>query len=220
MRKQCIVIVMIAFLLLALGTLITAFFLDYESYENDVVLGKVRVGTELYYEKDGETYPGAEVVIDPANNIKKKGIYHINVVDRESVEFIENVRIRVVVESDVDTYIRIKLLDQMVLTTVNYLGDRTEVPIIAERTEFYYDESEWYYNDDDDYYYYKLRAKRVSESEPLTIVFIGGYFPDIHYHTRPLGYSIQMGIKTEAVQAHRGPQQNWGLDNPPWGGTW
>ena len=113
MRKQCIVIVMIAFLLLALGTLITAFFLDYESYENDVVLGKVRVRTELYYEKDGETYPGAEVVIDPANNIKKKGIYHINVVDRESVEFIENVRISVVVESDVDTYIRIKLLDQM-----------------------------------------------------------------------------------------------------------
>ena len=136
MRKQCIVIVMIAFLLLALGTLITAFFLDYESYENDVVLGKVRVRTELYYEKDGETYPGAEMVIDPANNIKKKGIYHINVVDRESVEFIENVRISVVVESDVDTYIRIKLLDQMVLTTVNYLGDRTEVPIIAERTEF------------------------------------------------------------------------------------
>ncbi len=220
MRKQCIVIVMIAFLLLALGTLITAFFLDYESYENDVVLGTVHVSTELYYEKGGNEYPASEVVINPTLNIKKKGVYQVNVVDRESVEFIENVRMRVVVESDVDTYIRIKLLDQLVITTVDYLGNRTEIPIIAERTEFYYDQTNWYYNEADDYYYCKQKVQRVSANEANIISFVASYFPGVHYNTRPLGYSIQMGIRTEAVQAYRGPQENWGLNNPPWGGPW
>jgi hypothetical protein len=127
---------------------------------------------------------------------------------------------RVVVESDVDTYIRIKLLDQLVITTVDYLGNRTEIPIIAERTEFYYDQTNWYYNEADDYYYCKQKVQRVSANEANIISFVASYFPGVHYNTRPLGYSIQMGIRTEAVQAYRGPQENWGLNNPPWGGTW
>ena len=220
MKKQYIITVMLIFLVFSLGAVIAAFLLDTGRSGNDVTIGKVQVTTNLFYEKDDIIYPGSEVIIDPELNIKKKGVYYINVVDSQTVEFIENVRISVTVNSDIDTYIRIRLVDQMVLTTINHLGDRTEIPIITERAAFNYNNVNWYYNEADDYYYYKEKVKQQSESIPTVISFIAEYFPGFHYHTRPLGYSIQMGIRTEAVQAQQGAQKNWGMNNPPWGGTW
>ena len=212
MRKQYIIIAMIAFILVLLGTLITAFLLDIGSAGNNVVLGTVHVSTELYYEKGGNEYPASEVVINPTLNIKKKGVYQVNVVDRESVEFIENVRMRVVVESDVDTYIRIKLLDQLVITTVDYLGNRTEIPIIAERTEFYYDQTNWYYNGPT----IIITASRRSSASAQTSehYFLRCLvFPRRSLQHRPLGYSIRWESGRKRSR-HRGPQENWGLNNP------
>ncbi|MCK9536714.1 MAG: hypothetical protein M0R05_03925 [Bacilli bacterium] len=220
MKKQYMLIGMLIFLVFSLGTLITAFLLDSGRSGDDITVGQVQVTTNLYYEKDNVIYPGAEVVVDPEFNIKKKGIYHINVVDSQTVEFIENVRISIAVSSDVDTYIRLKLFDQMILTTINHLGDRTEIPIIADRMVLNYCLDDWYYNEADDYYYYKQKVMRQSEDVPTVIAFIAEYFPGVHYHTRPLGYSVQVGIRTEAVQALQGPQKNWGMYNPPWGGAW
>lgn len=220
MKKYLIVTtISILIIVITLTAAISAFLLDQKKNSYDFKVGDVNVDAVMYFEKDDIITPAQEVVIDPINNITKKGIYNINVVDSESIEFIENVRIGINVYSTVDTYLRIKLIEQMTLTTENYLGVKVEIPIIAEPSEFNYSELDWFYGEDG-YYYYKNKVKQQSVDNPTILNMISTYFDDVHYNTRPLGYSLQMGIRVEAVQALDGPTNNWGLETPPWGGQW
>lgn len=220
--KKLLIAMTSIFILLVASTrfFVLAYLTDQDVTEEPLLIGDVEVDYDIYFDKDGILYPATEVVIDENLNITKPGVYSINVTDAQSINFIEHLRIRFFVSSNVDTYIRIQLIDYLSLTLENFEGVITEIPIVGQETAFNH-VSTWYdYQATDGYYYLMNPVKQVSVTTPLTVDFINAYFPGVNYSARPIGYALQLGIKIEAVQAVRGPQMRWGLANPPWGGNW
>ena len=208
-------------LVLAASLFVVAFLTDQDTIEETRLIGDVEVTLVIYFEKDGIEYPVEEVVIDVNDNVVKSGVYRMNVTDPNATEFVENLRMDVRISSDVDTYVRVRIVETLILTTENFLGERTEIPIVSEPTLFN-QESDWYYDELglEPYYYLMTPSKRINASTPLDVPFITSYFAGANYNPRPLGYTVQFGVEMEAVQALMGPQMNWGLANPPWGGDW
>ena len=227
-RRMIMHALLLLIVLLAMVSASLAYFSNTGSKNQDLLIGDVDVEAVLYYEKSGvgctdNVCPIQEVVVDEALNITKDGVYYINVTDPNAIEFIENFRIKFIVRSNVDTYIRIQLIEYLTLITTNLEGIRTEIPITTEATEFYFDDQVWQrntLNDLDEYYYYTEPVQRIDAFEGTEVTFIGSFFPGANYTPRAGNYIIQLALKVEAVQALNGPQMRWGLSNPPWGGNW
>ncbi len=215
------IISILSILLVSLASVfVVAYLLDQDTVVDSRLIGDIDVTLLLYYHKDGVDYPIEEVVIDQNDAVFKSGVFQLDVADPQAVEYVENLRIKLLVASDVDTYVRVRIVETLTLTTINYLGERTEIPIVSEPTLFNF-ESTWHYEEGlENYYYLKDKVKRLDASTPLEVAMITSYFPGANYNPRPLGYTVQFGVKVEAVQALMGPEMNWNLPNPPWGGAW
>lgn len=198
-----------------------------------------------YTEPDFFTY-------NPNNPNSKIGVFRINVSDTEANDYINNLRIDIRVNSTVDTYLRVKLIDALTLATLDFDGNYGEVSIVdqpinyafnrywivndlfyenlidaeialggitsnddVEPFDYWYDNRLW-----DEYYYYPEKIEREMTSGQLTIPFIEAYDGD-EFKTKSIGYSLQIAILVEGIQAgNDAPIINWGLDTPPWGGEW
>jgi hypothetical protein len=196
-----------------------AYLLDQNSRSGEINVGDVDTSYRIYFVKDSVETEASEVVVSENPLITKKGVYFVNVTDNRVDEFIQNLRIAINVDSNVDTYLRVKLIKTMVLITVNYLGHKTEIPIVTEDVALNYDATSWFLAPDG-YFYLKEKTQRNEDASTRIIPLIIEYFPNIHFNPLPIGHSVQISLEVEAVQALLGPQLNWGLTNPPWGGTW
>lgn len=227
-RKMIMHGVLLVLVLAILVSASLAYFTNIGTQNQVSLIGDVEVEAILYYEKSGvgctnDMCPIEEVVVDEALNITKDGVYYINVTNPNSIQYIENFRIKFNIKSNVDTYLRIKVIENLTLISENIEGVRTEIPITDEPTIFNYDAINWSINEDDifdDYYYYKTPVKRIDETTDLVVPFISSYFSGINYNPLTGNYFIQIAIRVEAVQALNGPQIRWGLETPPWGGEW
>lgn len=163
---------------------------------------------------------GASITLDRV--ITKPGVYYINVVSSGNDFFFEDFRLIVNVYSNVDTYMRIKIYEQLTLIYTDYQGEVTELSILFEgHMPFNYDLTDWYDNRTYDNYIYLTEAvQRVNETTPLEIGLISSYFVDDPFNTYAPGYSLQIAFSIEAVQSEGGPENVWDLPTPPWGGTW
>lgn len=65
------------------------------------------------------------------------------------------------------------------------------------------------------YIYYQSAVDTLT-----TIPLVIGFPPTVNFGSYPNGYSLQVGIEVEAVQALGGPENVWNLATPPWGGNW
>jgi hypothetical protein len=209
--------------------LIVSFLSDSKTRDEDRYnVGTVEAGYEVFFDNQGSIKEPKFVKID--DNTEKEGIYEINITESENDYFIQNLRINVIVKSDVETYIRIKLIHTLVYTYTNSSGVITESPVAIQEDlilnyhefdpEIEEDGDYWIKADEDGYYYLTKKVIRESEEEERIINFIIDYFEGISYNPRTTGYTIQLGIELDAVQANSGPKEKWGLDNPPWGGNW
>jgi len=185
-------------------------------------VGFVDVEPDVYFydaEAVGNRVPATEVEI--ASGVYKPGVYFVNIVSNGDDYFFENFRLSIDVLSNVDTYVRIRIYEQVTLTYVNYLGVVTELTVLNEEyMPFDYETTNWYDNRDiDGYIYYKLPVQRVDGSTPTPLDLIADYTL-AGFSTFSPGYSLQIAFSLEAVQATDGPENNWDLATPPWGGTW
>lgn len=196
-----------------------AYLLDQSSRSGEINVGDVDISYRVYFVNDSVETEASEVVVSENPLITKMGVYFVDVTDNKADAFIQNLRIAINVDSNVDTYLRVKLVKTMVLITVNYLGHKTEIPIVSEDVALNYDSASWFLASDG-YFYLKARTKRNADTSTRVIPLIIEYFPDMHYNPLPIGHSFQISLEVEAVQALLGPQLNWGLSNPPWGGEW
>lgn len=189
--------------------------------ESEHEIGDVEVGHRLYFMDGAEAIEGRFVEVDPEASDPalryKRGVYEINITDRDSDNFIEKLRIDISVKSDVDTYIRVKLVSTMILRYSKPTGSANEIQVIGQDQVVLNVGSGWYKNGD--YYYYTAPVKKEG-AEDLVIPFIIDYFEGTYFSPYPENYSIQLGVVVDAVQALGGPQNHWNLKNPPWGGDW
>ena len=235
-------IVLLAVVLLTIVSItshyISSFLSDIQSRQQIVNVGEVKVIARAFHENSSNVLTELDYV-DIGNGQKKLGIYEINLVDRNQPNFIENVRIFVDVYSKQESYFRIKIHEQLTFTRISidttkpHIPEiKTEISLLMEKpTDFNYifnsnntldsERLNWYDNREiDGYIYYKLPIERIDSSTPARVGLIKSYYPSVSYISQPRGYSLQLAITVEAVQIHGGPVQNWGIENPPWGGNW
>ncbi len=223
MKKRYYLYILITVMMIALGaTLISAYLTDQKDVDKEVVIGKVGVSKiEVYYLVDSDNTEYPEVI---AYNRNKNGVYDINIIDRNSLDYITNLRVDIYVDSNVDSYLRVKINDQIIRKTTNYQGVVTETALRHNPITFY-PESSWHVENDpldvrNTYYYYPERIKQTT-NEPLKISFIIPYPENQDFSAYGEGHILQLGIKYEIVQADfEGPLKNWNLSTPPWGGAW
>jgi hypothetical protein len=245
MKKFLLVSLLFSMLLtiFLLGFHVASFLSDLDLISEDVTVGQVSVIGRAYYEKNEELTELDYVYLGKDGNNQddyKTGIYDINITDNSTDNFIENVRVYFNIYSKQNTYLRVKIHEQLTLTLTSYDPNNPDVPIKTELainmdspTDFNYifntntqnqldpEHLNWYDNRlIDGYIYYKLPIMRNTDMTPKRIGLIKDYYNDLSYITQPLGYSLQLGITVEAVQGYGGPIENWGLSNPPWGGSW
>ncbi len=183
-------------------------------------VGFVDVDLDLYFVDDyGTPTPAAEVEI--VDGVYKPGVYAVNVVSDGAPDYFNRLRLDINVNSNVDTYFRVKIYEQLTLTYLNYDDSLTELSILIDGyLPFNYEMTNWYDNRIyDDYLYYMVPAQRVAEGVPLEIPLIAASAGEDFSPYSP-GYSLQVGFSIEAVQADGGPENVWGLVDTPWGTSW
>lgn len=197
----------------------------YEKWINAEV-GFVDVDLLVYFENDeGELVPANEILesrVEVESGVYKPGVYEINIVSGISPNYFEDFRLKIEVSSNVGTYLRIKLYEQLTLTYINYDNSITELSVLIDGfMPFNYDLNNWHDNREiDNYLYYKSPVEREGVDDPLEIWLIESYFSEQNFANYSPGYSLQMTFQIEAVQAIEGPEKIWGMSETPWGTSW
>lgn len=214
MKKAKLKIISISLMIvLLLSTSVVFAFLLFTSFrEVPFELGDVAVDIEAFY-NDGTT-------IQNINLSGSNGAITIDITNPNQLEHFNNFRVNIIVKSKVDTYFRVQVIEQFTLT---YIVDG-KVRVVAVTRDNY---SKFNYSTDfydnrlyDGFFYYKNMTKRINETTNTVIPFIID-LPEIDSH--PIyesKYTIQIGFLLDAVQFLSGPENNWGLPNKPWGGSW
>jgi len=162
--------------------------------------------------------------------LTKSGVYYIDIVSDGNTYYFGDFRMYLNVYSNVDTYIRVKIYEQLTLTYTDYQGQVTELSILFDGyMPFDYDfdpdpldTNNAFWDDnrlDDNYIYYKSTAQRIDSSNPTQIPLISTFDEEL-FSTYNAGYSLQIAFSVEAVQSDGGPENVWELATPPWGGSW
>lgn len=209
-------------MLLTTSTVIGAFLTQEKKYEDDFTVGFVDVEIKAYFERVNELGVVTETKeqnIDYVLNESevKFGVIGINISMPADIQYFDNFRVDILVKSSVYTYFRIAPYEQFTLTYESN-GKINEVAMTKDDySPFNYNTSDFFDNRvKDGFFYYKYPVKRISNVLSTNLMFINRFpieqtFPQ--YETR---YSLQIGFIIEAVQYLNGPQNNWGLMNPPW----
>lgn len=250
-RYRIMVMTLSAIFIVILGTVVFAWFVLINQTDSFIVTAaKVDVDYDIYLE--GTSTDISYYTVGGTNPETKQGIYLINVSDIDAPNFITNLRINIRINSTVDTYLRVRLIDALTLATLDYEGNQGEVSIVDQPINYpflrhwdvngiLYDDlhdaevalggitssdvvtkiDDWYDNYlNDGYYYWPEKIERSMSSTQLTIPFIEEFDGDT-FKTKSLGYSLQLAIVVEGIQAdNQAPELTWGLAETPWGGSW
>jgi len=99
-----------------------------------VTAAKVDVSYAIYI--DGSYTEPDFFTYNPNNPDTKIGIFRINVTNTDASDYIENLRIDIRVNSTVDTYVRVKLIEALTLATLDFDGNYGEVSIVDQPINF------------------------------------------------------------------------------------
>ncbi|WP_176238939.1 G protein-coupled receptor family protein [Mariniplasma anaerobium] len=132
-KKFKYIILTIAFLFLTiLGTVTYTWFVLINRTDSFVATAaKIDISYSIYL--DGIMLEPDEFSIDTGTStMTKTGIYSINVTDFEADDYIDNLRVDIHVNSTVDTYLRVSIIDALTLSTIDFEGNKGEVSIVDQ----------------------------------------------------------------------------------------
>lgn len=222
--KKHLIAVLLSFVLLFITIIIVgntfAWFTGQEEITYQGQIGFVDADIDVYFDDgQGGRIEAEEVAL--SEFISKPGVYRMNITSNTEAFFIEDLRINIIVKSNIDTFIRVKIYEQL---TFIY-DDEGEINELAvqyqEGVDLNYNTTSWYDNRIyDNYLYYQNKVKRIDSETPLVISLVDSYYSNQSFDTRSPGYSLQMAFAIEAVQANGGPENVWDMQTTPWGGEW
>lgn len=216
LKKVNLVLVVIAFLL---SLLTVAFFsvkmVGYLFYRDEIddqaMTGIVDVELKPYFIDQSNS----KVYLEEDDFTS--GVIELNISDPDSENHFNKFGLDIIVNSNVDTYFRIAIYEQFALSyesggksTVIATTKDKFLPFVFNLEEFFN------YRLEDGYFYYQEMV--INDGSELLdnnlIEFINVSLEEFpRYESR---YSLLVGFSLEAVQALKGPEKNWHLDNPPW----
>ncbi|MDY0277264.1 MAG: hypothetical protein RBQ97_04185 [Acholeplasma sp.] len=205
--KLGIVVLIAAFIIVASFSF--AYLFKSGIYSDTGAVGFIEVNEDIYV-GNHVSIPFAKVKGKP-----KLGVHELNVYDKSHGYYIDKLRVDFNVESNVDTFFRVRIYDALILKTV-LQNVETEIPIPRDKPTGYQIGDDWYYDEEGDWYYYKNIVKKGDLDNVKFIV------EGLDYGLNSPQYHIEFSVKVDAVQAYYGPSSNWGIGNPPWdtGGSW
>ena len=202
---------------------------------NDVTVGEVSVQIEAYFEYYDEfdvlqrktSNIEYSYVVEDQGTFTKFGVYRVNLSNPDDAQFIKNLRVNINVLSNVDSYMRIGVYEQLTLSYIS--GGKSYEVAITQPTKMPFNykdevdiENPYFYDnrDNDGFFYYTNTVKRKPDTTPNTIEFVAD-FGSSPFNLYDTSYSLQLGFIIEAVQSIDGPMINWGLPVRPWDdGAW
>lgn len=195
-----------------------------DEFDSSGVIGTVKVVSNIYhYNVDDNNIPFITNAIlatyvdqeNPEIEMVKDNVFALNVSDPNSNYYIDTLRADFKIESNVDTYLRVKLVVSEILTFRNNNDELVEIATVVDDINFVTDVN-WYYDAKTQYFYFQEKVINNPSNDKVLNFIIEG----LNYNPKSPQYSVQIKLKYEAVQAHLGPQKNWGLFSPPWEGEW
>lgn len=213
MKRTSLILTIIITILVIVSTTITfAWIFLRDEKVVDKEFGNVDVKSNLYFLNGTEkTDP---ILADSVLGISKVNTYRVNVTDINSLYHINKLRLDFEINSKIDTYFRIKVIDTLTATKTDSSGKTYEYALVNEEIPYEFNQLEdWYFDISTNWLYYKNKVNNTTNE--ISYITEG-----LNYGLKPLGYSIQFMVIIDAVQAHLGPLNNWGLSNAPWGGNW
>lgn len=229
MFKKQLILYPIINLLLILSLISTSFAYyvadgSSDNLDSSGVIGTVKVVPRLYHlNVDGNNVPFETSAVEatyidennPGVEMVKDNVFALNVSDPNSDYYITSLRANFKIESNVDTYLRVKLVVSEILTFRNNNDELVEIVTNIDDIIFNIDE-DWFYDANTQYFYLKEKVIKGVGSDKIVDFIAAG----LNYTPKSPQYSVQIKLKYEAVQAHLGPQKNWGLISPPLVGEW
>lgn len=229
MFKKHLLIYPIINLLLIVSLISTSFAYFITTGKTDIIdssgtIGTVKVEPNLYHSNVDEnnipfiTNAVEATYIDednPGVEMVKDNVFALNVSDPNSNYYIDSLRADFKIQSNVFTYLRVRLVVSEILTFRNNNDELVEIATNVDDINFVTDVN-WYYDAKTQYFYLKDKVINNGENNEIINFIIDG----LNYNPKSPQYSVQIKLKYEAVQAHLGPQKNWGLLSPPWEGEW
>ncbi|NLL69318.1 MAG: hypothetical protein GX232_03830 [Acholeplasmataceae bacterium] len=232
-KKYSLFYILIVLFVVALATtFISAYLTDEKKQSTESTIGEVRVTeVDVYYMNGTTKVPYSLVTIGSGATLQtKEGVYDVDIYDESNPYHIKNLHVDIYVKANVKAYLRVAINDQIVRKVTNYQNIVNETAIRHDPIEFNFNSANWHkqvHNNDarSTYYYYKTKLVDAT-SAPIKVSFIipkdvFSYLVDGHQVYINENYSLQLGFRYEVVQADfGGPEHNWGLQTPPWGGNW
>lgn len=166
--------------------------------------------------------------------ISNKNLLIIDVVNTESINYIDNLHVDLKVRGTIDSYIRIKLFEEFykynIITKIDPITKEEEIveiggiekqPILSYNI---FQETNWFDNRASDgflYYKNKVSINKVEEDTKIPLIRgiknIDDVFP-LEVNITPTsieGYTVSWSFKVEIVQATR-VKQIWNFNKLPW----
>lgn len=208
MKKQ----LKLSFILLVVVALASTIFVTAYLYQILVInkereVGQVDVDPNIYFVNELENEPGKYV--EMINETVKEKVYHVNIANYSDTYHINKLRIDFSINSNVETYFRVKIIDTLTLIYTNSRGQTVELSVPNEGIEYTINSDLWYLDQNSGWYYF--REKVTKDTNPKISFIEQG----LNYPLKSPQYKIQLGIKVESVQAHLGPDKNWGFEIKP-----
>lgn len=131
-KYKYIVLTLVFLFLLILGTVSYAWFVLITRTDSFIATAaKIDISYTVYL--DGIMLEPEEFSLNTGTSVMTKtGIYSINVTDFEADDYIDNLRVDIHVNSTVDTYLRVSIIDALTLSTVDFEGNKGEVSIVDQ----------------------------------------------------------------------------------------
>lgn len=213
MKRTSLMLAIIITIIVIISTTITFAWIYLKEETNiDKDFGNVDVKTELYFQNGYEkTDP---ILTDSILGSVKNKVYRVNVTDINSLYHINKLRVNFKINSKIDTYFRVKVIDTLTATKTDSSGRTYEYALVNDEIPYEYNQlDDWFFDISTNWLYFKTKVN--SSTNDINYIIEG-----LNYGLKPVGYSIQFMVIIDAVQAHLGPEKNWGLDSAPWGGNW
>lgn len=134
-RYRLSVLTLSLILLSILGTVSYAWFVLVNRTDSFIVTAaKVEVDYDIYL--NNIVIQPEFFVFNSGSSVTKSGVFFIDVANIDAEEFITNLRIDIRVNSTVDTYVRVSIIDSLTLATIDFEGNRGEVAIVDQPIDY------------------------------------------------------------------------------------
>ncbi|MBE0700369.1 MAG: hypothetical protein IH571_01655 [Acholeplasmataceae bacterium] len=134
-RYYFAVVAMIYVMFIVLGTVSYAWFVLINRTDSFIVTAsKVDISYHAYLEGIYDQIDYFE--FDSGTTTTKIGVYRINVSDIDADDYITNFRLNILVNSTIDSFIRVRIVDSLTLATIDFQGVRGEVAIVDQPIDY------------------------------------------------------------------------------------